>query len=163
MSEKMYAINIRENKVGAVDYHDGIEVYKTFFFRKENAVPALALIRAFEDMVAKDREQHEQDLREAQAHREEQDSKVIMAMDILTEGIRLRVREFSGEEVRNIGALLCKPVRYGELEITPHLKIVRSYSDSDKHYAVTPNGCSCPDHVYRKRTCKHMQDAFPED
>jgi len=36
--------------------------------------------------------------------------------------------------------------------------LVRS-DEGDGYYFTTQNGCSCPDSVYRHRTCKHMNRA----
>lgn len=33
----------------------------------------------------------------------------------------------------------------------------QSQSDENKLYMVSPNHCSCPDHQYRKSTCKHIR------
>jgi hypothetical protein len=133
---------------------------RNLFHRKELAVHALALLRALREVAEKDAKLHEQDIQEAKAYQDERDQTISCVLDIATEDLGKHVMFFAESSVEKMAAVLTKPIKFGVLNVSPHLKLVRSDSDSRKYYPVTPSNCGCPDHVYRKRDCKHMMENF---
>jgi hypothetical protein len=135
------------------------------FFRQENALHALALIKALEELREKDWNQHMADIGEAREFQNAKDAKVREVIEIATEYIGHGPVEFSEESLRQMSVNAGIPIsRFGVLNLG-NVAIVPSESRGDTYYPVTENGCGCPSFAFRKGgktgRCKHMHEYFP--